>query len=120
MDLNNKNQTILFTSIIGILVILSIIAAHHQKNNLKRRLNLNLKGAVEKVYYDDKGIPSVTVKGKKYDLIGTIVNQDNKIQQGDTIIKQSGDLRVKIIRPNSRDTIYERNPLYDPRYHKQY
>ena len=119
MNLRNKNQLILFVLIIGSLVVSSIIAAHHKKDYLKDKLNLSFKGAVRKIYYNVKDIPYITVNGKEYNLIGTIRNLDYKIQKGDTIIKQKGDIRIKIIRPDSRDTIYDRNQKYDPIYKRR-
>jgi len=82
------------------------------------RLDMSFKGAAEKVYYNVKGIPHITINGKEYNLIGTIKNLDYKIQEGDTVIKQKHDLRIKIIRPNSRDTIYDRDPLDDTAHHQ--
>ena len=71
----------------------------------KEALNWNFNGAVQKVRYDVKGIPFVTVNGKEYDLYDTFWDFNIKIHKGDTIIKNKGDRRIKVIH-NSKDTTY--------------
>jgi hypothetical protein len=72
----------------------------------KKALRWSFKGPVEKVWYDRKGIPFITIKGKEYDVFYFDWDFETKIEKGDTVIKQKGDLRLKLIRPNTRDTIY--------------
>ena len=117
MDLNNKYQARLFVVIVSILtILLAVIAFNKNKGFKKKEFYWSFKGVVEKVHYTYQGIPYVTVNGKEYNLNGANTTLDYKIKKGDTIIKQKGDIRIKIIRPNSRDTIYDRNPIYDPSY----
>ncbi len=121
MDLNNKNQARLFALIVSIVtIILAVIAFNNRKNIPGKEFNWNFKGVVEKVHYNEKGIAYVTVNGKEYNLISMIMDLNYSIQKGDTIIKQKGDYRIKIIRPNGKDTIYDRNPQYSPLNYKGY
>lgn len=107
MDLNNKrDQYTLLTIIVFILLVCGLIKKHTEP---KKALKWNFKGAVEKVRYDDEGNPWVTVNDKEYFLFYTIWDSNVKIHKGDTIIKEKGDLRIKLIRPNSKDTIYDKN-----------
>jgi hypothetical protein len=119
MDLSTRNQRLVFGLIIVGFALSAIISAHNTKDSKKKSINWSFKGAVEKVHYSDKGIPDVTVNGNEYYLFYAVMDLDYRIQRGDTLIKQKGDLGVKVIRPHSRDTIYDRNPLYNPLYHKQ-
>jgi len=63
-------------------------------------------GPVERVWYDNKGYPFVIVNGREYYLGDAIWHFNVKIHKGDTIVKQKGDLRIKIIKPHTKDTIY--------------
>jgi hypothetical protein len=119
MDLSNKTQRLVFGLIILSFALSAIISVHSKNDSKKKSLNWSFKGVVEKVHYSDKGIPDVTVNGAEYYLFYTVMDIDYRIQRGDTLIKQKGDLRIKVIRPHTRDTIYDRNPSYNPLYHKQ-
>jgi|GEM_PF-3863806 len=119
MDLSNKTQRLVFGLIILGLALTAIISIHGKNDSEKKSLKWSFKGAVEKVYYSDKGIPEVTVNGNQYYLFYAVMDINYRIQKGDTLIKQKGDFRIKVIRPYSKDTIYDRNPRYNPQYHKQ-
>jgi len=119
MSLNDRNQRVVLALITVSFILSAIISVHTKKDSEKTSLNWSFKGIVEKVSYSDKRIPTVTVNGKEYYLFYTIMDIGYNIQKGDTIIKQRDDLRIKVIRPNTKDTIYDRNQLYNPLYHKQ-
>ena len=118
MDLNNKLQARLFAGIVVIVtVFLAIGAFDANKKRFRKRLDINFKGPVESMHYDYQKPPYVIVNNKEYDLVALfILDLRYTIQVGDTIIKQKVDLRIKIIKPNTKDTIYNR----DPRYKKGY
>jgi hypothetical protein len=104
MDLNNGFQNSLYFRIIAcILIISSIIYSKGLKENAR---NWNFKGPVQKIWYDVKGVPFVTVRGREYNLYNVFWHFNIKIHTGDTIIKNKGDRRIKMIFRNSKDTIY--------------
>jgi hypothetical protein len=55
-------------------------------------------GIVDKVTYDEKSIPSVTIKGKTYYLGSSYWNFNHLISEGDSIKKDSGDTIVKLVK----------------------
>lgn len=93
----------IYAIIIGI--ILAIFS--HMRNSAIKEIKWQFKGVVTKVWYADiKHIPIIVVNGKKYNTTYLLWHHDVSIKVGDTAIKDSGDIRLKIIRNNSRDTIY--------------
>jgi len=86
--------------------ILAVITVIVIKRDIfaENTVDWNFKGEVTKVKYDVKGCPTVTVRGKKYYLFNVVLMYT--INRGDTIIKNKGDLRIKIIRRNTKDTLY--------------
>jgi len=66
----------------------------------------SFKGPVENVWYTEKGIPSVLIHGTEYNLDYMIWHFDDIIHVGDTIIKRKGDLRLRLIRRNTKDTVF--------------
>jgi hypothetical protein len=65
-----------------------------EKKNLKYKFN----GVIEKVSYDDKGDPSITIKGKIYDLTSNSWNFNHLICKGDSLKKDSGKLAIKLVK----------------------
>jgi hypothetical protein len=101
--MNNKGMFLL-AKILAVLLILYFI---------KKRIDMpttiegwSFKGPVEKIWYDDKHIPFVLVNGVEYNLYGTIWHFGDIIHVGDTIIKQKGDRRIRLIRRNTKDTVF--------------
>ncbi|MEB0260205.1 MULTISPECIES: hypothetical protein [unclassified Mucilaginibacter] len=93
--------------IFPIVVCLLIIGGYINKNLQPKLVETwHFKGPVEKVKYNIQGTPLVTIRNKEYNLHWTTWHNDAKIYKGDTLIKEKGDRRVKLIRQNSKDTIY--------------
>ena len=88
------------------MLIIGLIKTYIEPKKVRK---WNFKGVVEKVRYDNQKHAYVTVNGTEYFLFYTIWDSDVKISKGDTIIKEPGDLRIKLIKPNSKDTLYDRN-----------
>ena len=65
-------------------------------------LNYHFNGVVDKVHYDGKSIPTVTINGKDFYLGSTSWNFNHLISPGDSIEKDSGILMVKLIKYKSR------------------
>lgn len=101
-----EKKLILLIVVVGILASVALLGTNARK--------WHFKGVVTNVKYDQKGFPTVRVNNKKYYLSRVTWDYTVKIHKGDTLIKEKGDLRVKLIRPNTHDTIYfdenDRNP----------
>jgi hypothetical protein len=61
-------------------------------------LKFRFKGIVEKVEYDGKSVPSVTINGKIYYLGSTSWGFNHLISKGDSLLKDSGNMTVKLIK----------------------
>lgn len=102
MDLNNSYKSIL---LVVIVVILLFFGLYKKKTIPKNVKEWHFKGPIENVRYDVKKYPWVTVEGNEYNLYYTIWDFNTKINKGDTLIKQTGDARIKLIRQGTHDTI---------------
>jgi hypothetical protein len=104
MSFKNRNPwNYIFPVLVGLLIIGGYINRNIQPKLVKK---WHFKGPVEKVKYNIQGTPLVTIRGKEYNLYWTIWHNDVKIYKGDTLIKEKGDRRIKLLRQNSKDTIY--------------
>ena len=103
----NFNLTAFWSNFYKIIIAVGVISLFYNiVIEPKVAAGWDFKGPVEKVWYSEKGTPSITVNGKEYWVFHLIWNNGTKIDKGDTVIKQKGDLRLKLIKPNTRDTIY--------------
>lgn len=104
MVLSNKNfWSGIFFVAIGSVLLYSPIRERKEHREAKEA---QFKGIVEKIHYDIHQHPTITLNGKEYDLSNMKWHRDFMIHVGDTIIKIKGDLRIKLLKQNSRDTIY--------------
>ncbi|WP_259068761.1 hypothetical protein HDF24_07595 [Mucilaginibacter sp. X4EP1] len=102
MDLNNNYKSLLLVAVVVILVFFSV----YKRKTLSKNVNKwHFSGAVDNIRYDVKKYPWVTVDGYEYNLYYTIWDFNVKIGKGDTLIKQTDDLRIKLIRQGTHDTI---------------
>lgn len=87
------------------LVLILISNWYHSVRGPKLARDIHFRGPVTKVYYDQRHHPYITIKGKERNLDWMIWDRYCTINVGDTIIKSKGDLKVKLIKRNSKDTI---------------
>lgn len=80
-------------------VIVWTVIAHYFK------VKENFRGVVEKVYYSEKHTPVVFIKGQKYALS---IGFYDKIQVGDSIIKNKGQDRYILVKKVTRQVISSR------------
>jgi hypothetical protein len=106
MDLKRNDVSWWFVLLVVIIFVLYLGGKVGYNNSTKRTMHWRFKGVVQKVWYSEKNYPYVIVAGKEYYLNYTTWHFDVKILVGDTIIKERDDLRIKIIKPGSTDTIY--------------
>ena len=64
----------------------------------KMMLKLRFNGIVEKVEYDRQSVPTVTINGKIYYLGSTSWGFNHLISKGDSLLKDSGNMTVKLIK----------------------
>nr|WP_294943667.1 hypothetical protein [uncultured Mucilaginibacter sp.] len=86
-------------------LILVLIFYWAKRDAVKHSSKAQFSGVVEKVRYDIHNYQFITINGTEYDLNGMKWHHNIPVHIGDTIIKQRGDLRIKLLRRNSRDTI---------------
>ncbi len=105
----NPALSLIFASIIVILLLIGYFSAGN--SSIDEIRVWDFKGVVERV---GKSLTSdnviITVSGKDYDLARLHMNPNIGIYKGDTIIKKKGDLVFRMIKPNSKDTIYCNKP----------
>ena len=59
----------------------------------------SFNGVVQQVSYDEKGIPTVTIKGVEYQLgYNDWGRNKDTIEVGDSMIKRKGDTHIKLIK----------------------
>jgi len=92
-------------------IIYNVVRRHFGTEQV---LKWNFKGPVEHVRYTNDKPLEITVNRKRYILSYAVWDMDIKIYTGDTVIKEKGSLVIKLIRKNSKDTIYVR------KRHKKY
>ena len=94
-----KNRKRIVTiAVVGGLSLLSIIGY------IQIRL-MHFNGTVQNVTYSVKGFPTVTINGTNYSLGYPNWGFNVPIEKGDKLIKKKGEMDLKLIKRNRRDTI---------------
>jgi hypothetical protein len=95
-------------------VIFLFYMIYSSKNVEKMVLRYKFNGIAEKVVYDGKNIPSVTIKGATYYLGSGYWNFNHLISKGDSLKKDSGDIAIKLIKHgNGRVLIFDGSKYYE-------
>jgi hypothetical protein len=106
MDLNTKEGYDSFVKVAFLVIVIIFVIASITEP--KKALEWSFRGPVQKVSYDGQHTPSVTVNHKEYYLYNVKWDREIEIHVGDIIIKEKGDLLIKLVRKNTKDTIYDR------------
>lgn len=94
MKLNSK------LTIIGIICFLGISFYGYYLTR-KEQLNYKFNGIVRNISYNEKGYAKISIDGVVYDLGGpNFHGYSGKISKGDSLIKNSGTLEMKLIKKN--------------------
>jgi hypothetical protein len=89
-----------------VVTILLVLFGLYKRNSITQKsIRWHFSGAVENVRYDVKKYPWVIVNRIEYNLYYTTWDFNVKINKGDTLIKQANDIRIKLIRQGTHDTI---------------
>ena len=85
--------------VLGVLAISFAIFTFYSRFSAQREaLYYQFNGRVDTVNYDKKGQPTITIRGKKYDLSVTHWDFDRQIAVGDSMIKKADSLVIKIFK----------------------
>ena len=102
----NRGKT--YNKIVGsffIVVVLTMIISGIYINHKNKLIDLNYQfnGKVDSANYNIKGEATVIIKGIKYDLSDFNWDFDhNRIQKGDSIVKEKNSMIIKLIKPNGK------------------
>jgi len=77
---------------------LAIITAYSYFKSKKEALSYQFDGKADTVIYSDKGEPTITIHGTKYDLSVNFWDFNHQIQVGDSLVKKRNSLQVKILK----------------------
>jgi hypothetical protein len=98
----NYNKVLLSFFIPTVLVMILAVIYFSHKGKLKC-LSYQFNGKVDSIYYDIKGIATIKVNGIFYDLAYPNWDFDhNRIQKGDSVIKNKNSLTIKLIKHNGQ------------------
>lgn len=104
---NNRAEEILLSGkgglvLLGIFVGTVMFFWIKNSNEVK---NFEFNGHIEQVSYDAKNIPEIKVNSKKYVLTGGW-GFKRALKAGDEVIKKKGELIIKVVHRNKRDTLF--------------
>ena len=85
------------------LLILLILAVTYKLDSVNAAYNWEFNGRVQKIWYDQKGIPTIEINGKTYNLFYIIWNFGRKISVGDSVIKIKGNKKIRVIFKESKN-----------------
>jgi hypothetical protein len=88
-----------------VVIILIFFGLYKRKSIAEKAVRWHFNGPVENVRYDVKRYPWVVINGTEFNLYYTVWDFNVKINKGDTLIKDTGDTRIKLIRQGTHDTI---------------
>jgi hypothetical protein len=71
----------------------------------RKNYNYFFKGKVENIYYDIKGIPSVTINQKSYYLSYIDWKFDHQIEKGDSLEKKASSFTIKLTKSDTGNVI---------------
>ena len=85
--------------VLGVLAIsFAIFTFYSRFSAHKTTLSYQFNGRVDNVDYDKNGAPTITIKGTKYDLSVTQWDFNHQIQAGDSMVKKTDSLVIKIFK----------------------
>jgi len=104
MDANKIYRKIMISLFVVGVIISLIVAINYNHKGTIIALDYHFNGVVDSVSYDIKGFATIIVKGSHYYLGDTSWDFDHdRIQKGDSIIKERNSMIIKLIKPNGRN-----------------
>jgi len=102
-----SNKKIIITVIIAWVIIGGATIIYWFLNDQKldkENLNIEFAGSVERIEYDIKQYPTITINNKSY-YIGAGYHTEHQIEVGDSVIKKRGSDIYKLIKQRSNKII---------------
>jgi hypothetical protein len=93
-----------FFAFVAVLFLFFIF--YSSKKTYHRNLDYEFDGKVESVFYDVKGTPTIMINKKEYFLTFYDWDIDHQIEKGDSLEKRKGTMLIKLIKFDSKKTIY--------------
>jgi membrane-bound ClpP family serine protease len=98
---------------IGVIVLIFFSIKAHYKD-----LNYQFNGRVDSVFYGEKATATVWVRKEEYYLDANNWDFDhNRIQKGDSLIKEKNSMVIRLIRPNGSVIVEGENYVIFSIYH---
>ena len=100
MKVNYPNKRIAMAAIIAFIVVCCFMVAQWvigDREGTRKNLNIEFAGRVERIEYNIKQFPTITVGDSTYH-IGSGYDTDHQIEIGDSVIKRKGSEVYKLIK----------------------
>jgi hypothetical protein len=91
---------------IGVLFFIVLLFLYIRADKIEKSYQFN--GTIEKVTYGDKKIPTVVIKGKTYFISYPNEYFNNKIEAGDSLIKEKNSRIYKLIKYKTGEVIFSK------------
>ena len=85
-------------------IVIAFDTVLRYREETRKNFNIDFTGRVDKVQYDIKQFPTITLGGKVY-YIGSGYNTDHQIEIGDSLIKRKGSDVYLLIKQKTHKTI---------------
>ena len=72
-------------------------------------LAFQFDGKVDSVWYDDKGKPTIKIRGNKYDLLVNFWNFNRQIESGDSLIKVKNSMIVTLVKKSGKIIVFKQD-----------
>lgn len=103
-QVNKKYAMVAVIIFIIVCIVMVLDTIIRKREGDRNNLNIDFAGRVERVEYDIKEFPTVTLRGGTY-YIGSGYNTNNQIEVGDSLTKRKGSDVYILIKHNSHKTI---------------
>ncbi|MBB6129403.1 hypothetical protein [Mucilaginibacter lappiensis] len=100
--MTNKQKLICFFLIL--LVCRIILGIWSEITELQEN-DYEFAGILQKIDYDEKGIPKVMVNGKQYWGISTRLDFNKKMEVGDSLIKKKNEMIYKLVKYKTGEVV---------------
>jgi len=96
-------RIIVISLFVSAVIIMLIEAIRFDHRGSIKNLDYYFNGIVDSVSYDSWGKASIIIKGSHYYLADPSWDFDHdRIQKGDSIVKERNSMIIKLIKPNGR------------------
>lgn len=101
----DKNKIIIYI-VVGSFFIIFLFIFYIRADRIEN--SYQFKGIVQKITYGDKGTPKVIINDNAYFLSFPDWSFNNKIEQGDSLIKRKNSRIYKLIKHKTKEVIFSK------------